>query len=127
MWHTAVWKNFDYEYDDGRHKVPVAQSCNLRYSKKAAFRSIFLPSGGLRVAPAMLSGSQQNYWNTADTNTGISQDTPVDGRHKLIRCHGRGARSVGISGADRILAFNMSVPFSILTGRRYARDTLLDH
>lgn len=33
---------------------------------------------------------------------------------------------MGISGADRILAFNMSVPFSVLTGRRYARDTLLD-
>lgn len=33
---------------------------------------------------------------------------------------------MGISGADRILAFNMSVPFSVLTGRRYARDTILD-
>ncbi|KPR42777.1 fimbria/pilus outer membrane usher protein, partial [Citrobacter freundii] len=34
--------------------------------------------------------------------------------------------SVGISDTDRIVAFNMSIPFSLLSGRRYSRDSAFD-
>ncbi len=74
-------EGYDYEYDsDGRrHKVPVAQSYhNLRYSKRPLSGQYFAKPGD--YGSLYLSGSQQNYWNTADTNTGINWDTPVDGK-----------------------------------------------
>ncbi|EEL7912627.1 fimbria/pilus outer membrane usher protein, partial [Salmonella enterica subsp. enterica serovar Infantis] len=121
-------EGYDYEYDsDGRrHKVPVAQSYhNLRYSKKGRFQVNISQNLG-DYGSLYLSGSQQNYWNTADTNTWYQLGYASGWQGISYSLSWSWNESVGISGADRILAFNMSVPFSVLTGRRYARDTLLD-
>lgn len=75
-------EGYDYEYDsDGRrHKVPVAQSYhNLRYSKKAAFRSIFRKIWGITghcIFPAVnkITGIRRI------PIPGINWDTPVDGK-----------------------------------------------
>ncbi len=106
MWHTAVWKVRLHEYDsDGRRRqVPVAQSYNLRYSKRPLSGSIFRKTRGLRIAH--LSGSQQ-VLEYGGYQYGINWDTPVDGRHKLFACHGRGASRWDLR-RRRILAFNMS-------------------
>ncbi|EIK3616724.1 fimbrial biogenesis usher protein [Salmonella enterica] len=121
-------EGYDYEYDsDGRrHKVPVAQSYhNLRYSKKGRFQVNISQNLG-DYGSLYLSGSQQNYWNTADTNTWYQLGYASGWQGISYSLSWSWSESVGISGTDRILAFNMSVPFSVLTGRLYARDTLLD-
>lgn len=121
-------EGYDYEYDsDGRrHNVLVAQSYhNLSYSKKDRFQVNISQNLG-DYGSLYLSGSQQNYWNMSDTNTWYQLGYASGWQGISYSLSWSWNESVGISGADRILAFNMSVPFSVLTGRRYARDNILD-
>lgn len=79
-------EGYDYEYDsDGRrHKVPVAQSYhNLRYSKKAAFRSIFRKTWGLRVTVSFRQSTKLLEYGGYQylVSTGIRQWMA---RHKLF-------------------------------------------
>lgn len=120
-------EGYDYEYDsDGRrHKVPVAQSYhNLRYSKKAAFRSIFRKIWGLRVTVSFRQSTKLLEYGGYQYPYQLGYASGWQGISYSLSWSW--SESVGSSGADRILAFNMSVPFSVLTGRRYARDTILD-
>ncbi len=123
-------EGYDYEYDsDGRrHKVPVAQGYNPPLQQKRPLSGQYFAKiwgiTGHCIFPAVnkITGIRRIPMH------GINWDTPVDGRHKLLFAVMRLKWSEE-SGGDlkapaAFLAFNMSVPFSILTGRGAMRATL---
>ncbi|VDY43404.1 outer membrane usher protein [Salmonella enterica subsp. arizonae] len=117
MWHTAAWKVTTTNTIARRHNVLVAQSYhNLSYSKKDRFQVNISQNLG-DYGSLYLSGSQQNYWNMSDTNTWYQLGYASGWQGISYSLSWSWNESVGISGTDRILAFNMSVPFSVLTGR----------
>lgn len=63
-------EGYEYEYDSegNRHDVPnVTSYHNLSYSKGPFPDQHFAESGD--YGSLYISGSQQTYWNTSDTNT----------------------------------------------------------
>ena len=64
-------EGYEYEYDSegNRHDVPnVTSYHNLSYSKKGRFQINISQNLG-DYGSLYISGSQQTYWNTSDTNT----------------------------------------------------------
>lgn len=127
----VAYRNMEgYEYDDdsegNRHEVPEVQSYhNLSYSKKGRFQVNISQNLG-DYGSLYVSGSQQTYWNTSEANSWYQLGYASGWQGISYSLSWSWNESVGISGTDRILAFNMSVPFSVLTGRRYSRDNALD-
>ncbi|ENQ6441861.1 fimbrial biogenesis usher protein [Citrobacter freundii] len=121
-------EGYEYEYDSegNRHDVPDVKSYhNLSYSKKGRFQINISQNLG-DYGSLYVSGSQQTYWNTSDTNTWYQLGYASGWQGISYSLSWSWNESVGISDTDRIVAFNMSIPFSLLSGRRYSRDSAFD-
>lgn len=127
----VAYRNIEgYEYapdEEGRHsQVPVAQSYhNLRYSKRGRFQVNISQALG-DYGSLYVSGSQQTYWGTDEANTWYQAGYASGWRGISYSVSASWSKSLGLAGTDRILAFNLSVPFSTLLGSGYSRDRAID-
>lgn len=126
----VAYKNMEgYEYEDqdgNQHKEPVVQSYhNLRYSKRGRFQVNISQTLG-DYGSLYVSGSQQTYWGTDGSNTWYQAGYASGWRGISYSVSASWSKSVGIDDTDRIVAFNLSVPFSTLLGHGYSRDSALD-
>jgi outer membrane usher protein len=126
----VAYKNMEgYEYEDqdgNQHKEPVVQSYhNLRYSKRGRFQVNISQALG-DYGSLYVSGSQQTYWGTDGNNTWYQAGYASGWRGISYSVSASWSKSVGIDDTDRIVAFNLSVPFSTLLGHGYSRDSALD-
>jgi outer membrane usher protein len=127
----VAWRSIEgYEYemdsDGDGHRVPVARSYhNLRYSKKGRFQINLSQSLG-GYGSLYVSGSQQTYWGTSESNTWYQLGYSGGWRGISYSLSWSWNKSMGLSDSDRIVALNLSVPLSTLTGRHYLRETALD-
>jgi len=128
----VAYKKMEGEQNDGkndiRNKTPVAQVQtyhNLRYSKRGRFQVNISQSLG-DYGSLYVSGSQQTYWDTDGRNTWYQAGYASGWRGISYSVSASWSKSVGTAASDRIIAFNLSVPFSSLTGRGYAQDNALD-
>ncbi|WP_413498616.1 fimbrial biogenesis usher protein [Buttiauxella gaviniae] len=128
----VAYKNIEgYEYadeaDGGRKDEPVVQSYhNLRYSKRGRFQINVSQSLG-DYGSLYVSGSQQTYWETSQNNTWYQAGYASGWRGISYSLSMSWSKSVGIADSDRIMAFNLSVPFSTLLGHGYSRTSTIDH
>jgi outer membrane usher protein len=117
---------YEMEEDDSHVKVPVAQSYhNLRYSKRGRFQVNISQSLG-DYGSLYVSGSQQTYWGTDQDNTWYQAGYASGWRGISYSVSASWSKSVGLADNDRIVAFNLSVPFSTLLGHGYSRDRAID-
>ncbi|MGB7803525.1 fimbrial biogenesis usher protein [Buttiauxella sp.] len=126
----VAYKNMEgYEYEDqdgNQHKEPVVQSYhNLRYSKRGRFQVNISQALG-DYGSLYVSGSQQTYWGADGNNTWYQAGYASGWRGISYSVSASWSKSVGINDSDRIVAFNLSVPFSTLLGHGYSRDSALD-
>ncbi|WP_435928956.1 fimbrial biogenesis usher protein [Dryocola sp. BD613] len=127
----VAYKNIEgYEYgpeDDGtHHKVQTPQSYhNLRYSKRGRFQINISQALG-DYGSLYVSGSQQTYWGTDEDNTWYQAGYASGWRGIGYSVSASWSKSVGLADSDRIVAFNLSVPFSTLLGHGYSRDKAID-
>ena len=127
----VAYKNIEgYEYadeaDGGRKDEPVVQSYhNLRYSKRGRFQINVSQSLG-DYGSLYVSGSQQTYWETSQNNTWYQAGYASGWRGISYSLSMSWSKSVGIADSDRIMAFNLSVPFSTLLGHGYSRTSTID-
>lgn len=126
----VAYKNMEgYEYEDqdgNQHKEPVVQSYhNLRYSKRGRFQVNISQALG-DYGSLYVSGSQQTYWGTDGNNTWYQAGYASGWRGISYSVSASWSKSVGIDDTDRIVAFNLSVPFSTLLGHGYSRDSAID-
>ncbi len=126
----VAYKNMEgYEYEDqdgNQHKEPVVQSYhNLRYSKRGRFQVNISQALG-DYGSLYVSGSQQTYWGTDGSNTWYQAGYASGWRGISYSVSASWSKSVGIDDTDRIVAFNLSVPFSTLLGHGYSRDSAID-
>lgn len=127
----VAYRNMEgYEYeleDDGtHHKVQTPQSYhNLRYSKRGRFQVNISQSLG-DYGSLYVSGSQQTYWGTDQDNTWYQAGYASGWKGISYSVSASWSKSVGLADNDRILAFNLSVPFSTLLGHGYSRDKAID-
>lgn len=127
----VAYKNMEgYQYEDEtdgkNHSEPVVQSYhNLRYSKRGRFQINISQSLG-DYGSLYLSGSQQTYWGTDQNNTWYQAGYASGWRGISYSVSTSWSKSIGIADTDRIIAFNLSVPFSTLLGHGYSRDSALD-
>ncbi|MEZ2576103.1 MULTISPECIES: fimbrial biogenesis usher protein [Buttiauxella] len=127
----VAYKNIEgYEFadeQDGNHNTePVVQSYhNLRYSKRGRFQ-VNISQGLGDYGSFYVSGSQQTYWETNENNTSYQAGYASGWRGISYSMSMSWNKSVGISASDRIMAFNLSVPFSTLLGHGYSRSSTLD-
>ncbi|WP_437178420.1 fimbrial biogenesis usher protein [Buttiauxella gaviniae] len=121
-------EGYEYAPDDpgNRNPEPVIQSYhNLNNSKRGRFQINVSQSLG-DYGSLYVSGSQQTYWDTSENNTWY-QAGYSSGWHGISYSLSMSwSKSVGISESDRIVAFNLSVPFSTLLGHGYSRNSALD-
>jgi outer membrane usher protein len=109
-------EGYEYEQDeDQSRKLVLRDYHNLRLSKKGKFQANI--SQSLKEYGSIyLSGSQQTYWGT-DQSSASYQFGYANGWHGVnYSISLSGSRSVGVQGTDRIIGFNISVPFSALLG-----------
>ncbi|WP_314138536.1 fimbrial biogenesis usher protein [Buttiauxella noackiae] len=127
----VAYKNIEgYEYadetDGARKDEPVVQSYhNLRYSKRGRFQINVSQSLG-DYGSLYVSGSQQTYWETGQNNTWYQTGYASGWRGISYSLSMSWSKSVGIADSDRIMAFNLSVPFSTLLGHGYSRTSTID-
>ncbi len=127
MWHIAVWKGTT----TNTIATDAAIKCRWRRAttisataKRPLSGQYFAKSGGLRVTVSFRQSTKLLEYGGYQYRYQLGYASGWQGISYSLSWSW--SESVGSSGADRILAFNMSVPFSVLTGRRYARDTILD-
>lgn len=127
----VAYKNIEgYEYapdDQNNHNAePVVQSYhNLRNSKRGRFQINISQALG-DYGSLYVSGSQQTYWETSQNNTWYQAGYASGWRGISYSLSMSWSKSVGISESDRIVAFNLSVPFSTLLGHGYSRTSTID-
>lgn len=127
----VAYKNIEgYEYapdDPNNHSgEPVVESYhNLRNSKRGRFQINLSQSLG-DYGSLYVSGSQQTYWETSQNNTWYQAGYASGWRGISYSMSMSWSKSVGISDSDRIVAFNLSVPFSTLLGHGYSRTSAID-
>lgn len=119
-------EGYDYQYDDPTTGQIITQNYhNLRYSKKGRFQANISQQLG-DYGSFYISGSQQTYWGTDDANTWYQLGYASGWRGMSYSLSWSWSQSPGVTGTDKIAAFTLSVPFSALMGRSYARDSALD-
>lgn len=127
----VAWRDMEgYEVDDDqpdtRRKVPeLRRYHNLGYSKKGRFQVNISQNLG-DFGSLYISGNQQTYWNTHDTSAWYQLGYASSWRGMSYSLSWSWNEAVGMQDTDRIVAFNLSVPFSVFSGRRYSRDSVLD-
>jgi outer membrane usher protein len=127
----VAYKNMEgYEYemeeDENHNKVSTPQSYhNLRYSKRGRFQVNISQSLG-DYGSLYVSGSQQTYWGTDEDNTWYQAGYASGWKGISYSVSASWSKSVGLADNDRIVAFNLSVPFSTLLGHGYSRENAID-
>lgn len=127
----VAYRNMEgYEYelqDDGSHRKELVATSyhNLRYNKKGRFQVNISQSLG-DYGSLYVSGSQQTYWGTDQNNTWYQLGYSSGWRGISYSLSWSWSKSLGLSDTNRIVAFNLSVPFSTLLGHGYSRNTALD-
>ncbi|KNC91720.1 fimbrial biogenesis usher protein [Trabulsiella odontotermitis] len=126
----TTWKTMSgYQYDDKDKDddgvLDVISYHNLTLNKKGRFQVNISQSLG-DYGSLYLSGSQQSYWGTSDTNTWYQLGYSGGWQGISYSLAWSWNRAVGISGTDRIASFNLSIPFSLFSGQGYRRDTAFD-
>lgn len=121
-------EGYQYEWqnnDSNRQELVATSYHNLRYNKKGRFQVNI--SQSLRdYGSVYVSGSQQTYWGTDQDNTWYQLGYSSGWRGISYSLSLSWSKSLGLSDTNRIVAFNLSVPFSTLLGHGYSRDTALD-
>ncbi|MCS2171846.1 fimbrial biogenesis usher protein [Scandinavium sp. TWS1a] len=126
----TTWKNMSgYQYsdketdDDG---VPdIISYHNLTQNKKGRFQANISQSLG-DYGSLYLSGSEQTYWGSDDTNTWYQVGYSGGWRGMSYSVSMSWNRSIGIPGTDQIASFNLSVPFSIFSNGAARRNSAFD-
>ncbi|AIR05953.1 fimbrial protein [Cedecea neteri] len=117
---------YEWQNNDSNSQELVATSYhNLRYNKKGRFQVNISQSLG-DYGSVYVSGSQQTYWGTDQDNTWYQLGYSSGWRGISYSLSLSWSKSLGLSDTNRIIAFNLSVPFSTLLGHGYSRDTALD-
>lgn len=124
----TAWRTMSgYQYADNdtdNDGVPdVVSYHNLTMSKKGRVQLNISQSLG-EYGSLYVSGSEQSYWGTSDTNTWYQLGYSGGWRGVSYSLSWSWNRSVGIPGTDRIASLNLSVPFSLFSSTR--RDSTLD-
>jgi len=115
----TTWKTMSgYQYSDNKNDkdgVPdIISYHNLTMNKRGRFQVNVSQSLG-SIGSLYVSGSEQSYWGTSDTNTWYQLGYSGGWRGVSYSLSWSWNRSVGIPGTERIVAFNLSVPFSIFS------------
>jgi outer membrane usher protein len=126
----TTWKNMSgYQYsdketdDDG---VPdIISYHNLTQNKKGRFQANISQSLG-DYGSLYLSGSEQTYWGSDDTNTWYQVGYSGGWRGVSYSVSMSWNRSIGIPGTDQIASFNLSVPFSLFSHGAARRNSAFD-
>jgi outer membrane usher protein len=126
----TTWKNMSgYQYsdketdDDG---VPdIISYHNLTQNKKGRFQANISQSLG-DYGSLYLSGSEQTYWGSDDTNTWYQVGYSGGWRGVSYSVSMSWNRSIGIPGTDQIASFNLSVPFSLFSNGAVRRNSAFD-
>lgn len=121
-------EGYQYEWqnnDSNRQELVATSYHNLRYNKKGRFQVNISQSLG-DYGSVYVSGSQQTYWGTDQDNTWYQLGYSSGWRGISYSLSWSWSKSLGLSDTNRIIAFNLSVPFSTLLGHGYSRDTALD-
>ncbi|EHM48339.1 fimbrial usher protein [Yokenella regensburgei ATCC 43003] len=126
----TTWKTMSgYQYDDknkDKDGVPdIISYHNLTMNKRGRFQVNISQSLG-DYGSVYVSGSQQSYWGTSDTNTWYQLGYSGGWQGISYSLAWSWNQSVGIPGTDRIATFNLSIPFSLFSGHGYRRDTAFD-
>lgn len=119
-----------YEYEEGSEGTPqrkkvVSNYHNLNHNKKGRFQANISQNFG-DFGSLYISGSQQTYWNSDNASTWYQLGYASGWRGMSYSLSWSWNASPGIEKTDRIASLNLSVPFSVLSGRRYSRDNALD-
>lgn len=123
----VAYRNMEgYEYGprEGEGKVATRYH-NLRYNKKGRFQANISQSLG-GYGSLYASGSQQSYWGTDQTNAWYQLGYASGWRGISYSLSWSWSQSLGLADNNRLVAFNLSVPFSALSGKGYSRDSVLD-
>ncbi|MBB1200325.1 outer membrane usher protein FimD [Enterobacteriaceae bacterium 89] len=126
----TTWKTMSgYQYSDkdqDNDGIPdVVSYHNLTQNKKGRFQ-VNISQSLADYGSLYLSGSQQTYWGSDQSNTwyqfgysggwrGVSYSTSMSWN-----------KSIGIPGTDRIVSLNLSIPFSIFNNGAERRNTAFD-
>ncbi|HEY2452647.1 MAG TPA: fimbrial biogenesis usher protein [Scandinavium sp.] len=125
----TTWKNMSgYQYSDKNNDdgVPdIISYHNLTQNKKGRFQVNISQSMG-DYGSLYLSGSEQTYWGSDDTNTWYQVGYSSGWRGMSYSLSTSWNRSIGISGTDRIASFNLSVPFSVFSNGAERRNSAFD-
>ncbi|MFC0228372.1 fimbrial biogenesis usher protein [Serratia aquatilis] len=114
------------EIDGNYSKVPiVATYYNLRYNRKQNFQANITQSLG-EYGSLYLSGNQQTYWGTTRTNVMYQLGYSSGWRGINYALGLAWNKTLDTNENNRIASLNVSIPFSVLFGRRYSTDSLLD-
>lgn len=117
---------YEEERDGSRRKTQVITNYhNLNYNKKGRFQINISQNFG-DYGSMYVSGSQQTYWNSDKANTWYQVGYASGWRGMSYSLSWSWNESPGTNRTDRIVALNLSVPFSALSGSRYSRDSALD-
>lgn len=125
-WESIEGYEYEMDTDGSGHRVPVARSYhNLRYGKKGRVQVNLSQSLG-SYGSFYVSGSQQTWWGTSESNTWYQMGYSGGWHGVSYSLSWSWNKSMGLSDNERIVALNLSVPISTLTGRHYLRETALD-
>ncbi|MFP2238228.1 fimbrial biogenesis usher protein [Pseudescherichia vulneris] len=126
----TTWKNMSgYQYSDkdkDENGVPdIISYHNLTQNKKGRFQANISQQLG-DYGSLYLSGSEQTYWGSDETNTWYQVGYSGGWRGVSYSLSMSWNKSIGIPGTDRIASFNLSVPFSIFNNGAARRDSAFD-
>ncbi|UDJ81214.1 fimbrial biogenesis usher protein [Kosakonia oryzae] len=127
----VAYRNMEgYEYEeesDGTRQTKrvITHYHNLNNNKKGRVQVNISQNFG-DYGSLYLSGSQQTYWNSDKANTWYQLGYASGWQGMSYSLSWSWNESPGSNRADRIVALNISVPFSALSGRRYSRDSVFD-
>ncbi len=119
-------EGYEYDYDGEHRDEPIIVNYhNLRFSRKDRLQ--------LNVSQSLndfgslyISGTHQKYWNTSDSDTWYQVGYTSSWVGISYSLSFSWNESVGIPDNERIVGLNVSVPFNVLTKRRYTRENALD-
>jgi outer membrane usher protein len=126
----TTWKNMSgYQYSDKETDDDGAPDIisyhNLTQNKKGRFQANISQSLG-DYGSLYLSGSEQTYWGSDDTNTWYQVGYSGGWRGVSYSVSMSWNRSIGIPGTDQIASFNLSVPFSLFSNGAVRRNSAFD-
>jgi P pilus assembly protein, porin PapC len=126
----TTWKNMSgYQYgdkDQDNDGIPdIISYHNLTQNKKGRFQVNISQSLG-DYGSLYLSGSEQTYWGSDQTNTWYQFGYSGGWRGMSYSTSMSWNKSIGIPGTDRIVSLNFSIPFSIFNNGAERRNSAFD-